>query len=106
MHSDQHPQRRTTLRVPRSKHRGNGTPPRQQPKRVDAHEALLREWVGQVIMIVSVNDETAYGKLLELDKWSLILETVPVFEDQEDGFGTKVIIYKHAIKSIELAQKW
>lgn len=94
MHND-HPQRRTTLRVPRSKHRTNGPDRKSEPRQPRGHVATLKSWEGQMVGMISTDGNQLNAILIDADEFTVTAKA-------DDG---TVVMFKHALKAVLLSEQ-
>lgn len=67
-------------------------------KSKNAHERLLKDRIGGVISIDLLDGESITGKLLDADRYALIIQPSDGSHTQDPKRPEGVTIFKHAIK--------
>lgn len=88
MHND-HPQRRTTLRVPRNKHR-QSTSAHSEPRQPRGHVATLKSWEGDRVGVLHLDGSRIDCNMMDADEFTITVNA-------DDG---EAVIFKHALKGV------
>lgn len=69
-------------------------PHRPKPPKAWAHQDLLKRFIGQQLNVTLMDGAVLKGKLVELDQYTLLLETQPA------AGGLLTLVFKHDVSSI------